>query len=316
MISFKNILVAVDFSEPSKNAVRYGLALAEQFKAGLILTHIVPESSALTYAFPTELPEVEKQQYGKAQREIQGLVTSEHAGGLNVRTIVKTGRIEEDLLGLVKTEGVDLMIMGTHGRRNVGRWFIGSVTEHMLRKVSVPLLTVSHVEKEGHATAPVPLQRILYTTDLCESSSSGLKYAIELAKAPGARLTVMHVVDCEERISWAPAFIGSLEGERAKLLEVMREKLNELIAKEKVSGVDIATIVLEGKPFRKIVQIAEERGMDIVILNLHSKTTVERALLGSTAERVVRLARTPVLSVPLASSVQDQLAGGGNAHAL
>jgi nucleotide-binding universal stress UspA family protein len=56
--------------------------------------------------------------------------------------------------------------------------------------------------------------------------------------------------------------------------------------------------------------------MDIVILNLQGKSTVERALLGSTAERVVRLARTPVLSVPLASSVQDQLAGGGNAQAL
>ena len=58
--------------------------------------------------------------------------------------------------------------------------------------------------------------------------------------------------------------------------------------------------MVDGKPFRKIVEIAEERGMDIIVSNLQSKSMPERALLGSTAERVVRLARTPVLGVPVA----------------
>jgi nucleotide-binding universal stress UspA family protein len=172
----------------------------------------------------------------------------------------------------------------------------------MLRKVPVPLLTVSHVEAEEHAIGFVSLKRILYATDLSESLNTGLTYAVEVARRTGARLTVMHVVDYEDRMLWGPALIAHLEGERAKLVQELRERLSELIAREKLPGVAIDAMVVEGKPFRKIVEIAEERGMDIIVLNLQSKSMLERALLGSTAERVVRLARTPVLSVPVAAT--------------
>jgi nucleotide-binding universal stress UspA family protein len=160
MISFKNILIPVDFSEPSKKALTYGLTLAGQFNANLLLAHIVPESTALMYAFPTRLPEVEKEQYIKAKQEIENLAPAEHAAKVNLRTIVKIGNIEEALLAIVKDEGIDLVVMGTHGRRDFGRWFIGSVTEHMLRNVPAPVLTVSHIEAEKHPIGLVSLKRI------------------------------------------------------------------------------------------------------------------------------------------------------------
>ena len=151
MISLKKILVPVDFSEPSKKAVTYGLTLAGQFNASLILAHIVPESSALLYAIPTQLLEIEKEQYAKAAAEIRNLVPSEYPSKVNLQTIVKIGNIEQELLGIVREESIDVVVMGTHGRRHLSRWFIGSVTEHMLRHVPVPVLTVSHVEAEKHA---------------------------------------------------------------------------------------------------------------------------------------------------------------------
>lgn len=298
MISFKKILVPVDFSEPSKKALTYGFTLATQFNSQLLITHIVPESSALMYAFPTEMWKVEKEQHEKARREIDTLVRAEYASKLNLQTIIKIGSIEGELLGIVTDEAVDLVVMGTHGRRNLGRWFIGSVTEHLLRKVPAPVLTVSHVGSEEHAVGLVSLKQILYATDFSESSTAGLKYAIELARGTGARLTVMHVVDHDDRILWGPALITHLENERAKLVQEIRKKLAELIAREKPPDIEIEPLVVEGKSFRKIVEVAEQRGMDIIVLNLQSKSMLERALLGSTAERVVRLARTPVLSVP------------------
>jgi nucleotide-binding universal stress UspA family protein len=79
MISLNKILVPVDFSEPSRKAVTYGLSLAEQFNGRLILAHIVPESTALLYAFPTELHEVEKNQYVRAEYEIENLVPADRA---------------------------------------------------------------------------------------------------------------------------------------------------------------------------------------------------------------------------------------------
>ena len=299
MISLKKILVPVDFSEPSKKAVTYAITLAEQFEARLILAHIVPQSTALLYAFPTELPEVEKDQYATAKHEIGKLVPVERAARLNLQTIVKIGNIEAELLGIVNDEAVDLVVLGTRGRRQLARWFIGSVTEHMLRKVSVPVLTVSHVEPEKHAIGFASLKRILYATDLSESSSAGLYYAIELARACKAQLTVLHAVDDDDRTLWGPAWVAHFD--RDKLLEESRRKLDELVAPEKAPELQIEKLVVEGKPFRKIIEVADQSGMDIIILNLQSKSVLERALLGSTAERVVRLARTPVLSVPIGS---------------
>jgi len=300
MISLKKILVPVDFSEPSKKAVTYGLTLARQFSASLVLAHIVQESSALMYAIPTQLLEIEKERYAKAAAAIRTLVPSEYASKLNLQRIVKIGDIEKELLGIVNDESVDLVVMGTHGRRNLGRWFIGSVTEHMLRHVPVPVLTVSHVEAEELPIRLVPMDRILYATDLAESSSIGLKYAIELARGVGAQLTVMHVVDDEDRMLWGPAVIAYLD--RLKVVEELRKKLDHLVKQEQ-PGVQIQTLLVEGKPFRKIVEIAEDRSIDIIVLNLQSKSMVERALLGSTAERVVRTAHIPVLSIPVAGRI-------------
>jgi nucleotide-binding universal stress UspA family protein len=296
VISLKKILVPVDFSEPSKKAVTYGLSLAEQFNARLILAHIVPESTALLYAFPTELPDVEKDQYAKAKYEIEKLVPSDRAANSNLVTIVKVGHVEAELLGIVNDEGVDLVVLGTHGRRRIGRWFIGSVTEHLLRNVPVSVLTVSHVELEKHAIGFVSLKRILYTTDLSESSSIGLHYAIELARMGGAQVQVVHVVDDEDWVSWGPALLAVFD--RMKLVQQARRKLDDLVDREKPEGIQIEKSVVEGKPFIKILEIAERGGFDLIVLNLQSKGVLERALLGSTAERVIRGAHIPVLSIP------------------
>ena len=298
MISLKNILVPVDFSEPSKKAVTYGLTLAGQFDASLILAHIVPESTALMYAFPTYLPEIEGDQYGRAKQEIDNLLAAEHSARLNLRTIVKIGNVEKDLLGIVQDEGIDLVVMGTHGRRHLRRWFIGSVTEHMLRNVPVPVLTVSHVEEDKRAIGLSSLKRILYATDLSESSSIGMEYAVALARAAGAQLTVLHVIDEQDRMLWGPALVAYLD--RAKLAEERRHSLDDFIKQQKVPDVTAEAVTLEGKPFRRIVEFAEVQSIDMIVLNLQSKGIVERALLGSTAERVVRLAHAPVLSIPVA----------------
>ena len=120
MIQFKKILVPTDFSEPSKKAMTYGLTLSVQFNARVIVAHIVPESSALTYAFPTETFDIEREQEQKARREIASLVPPEYADRFDVQTIVKIGNIEKALLDIVNDERVDLVVMGTHGRNYLG----------------------------------------------------------------------------------------------------------------------------------------------------------------------------------------------------
>ena len=143
------------------------------------------------------------------------------------------------------------------------------------------------------------LKRILYATDLPDNSSNGLRYAIELARTLRAALTVLHAVDHANVIYWAGATAGYLQEQLTKLVHERRRALRELVAHEGSAGMEIETLVVEGKPFEKILSVAEERGIDIIVLNLQSKGMLERAFIGSTAERVVRLAHIPVLSVPV-----------------
>jgi nucleotide-binding universal stress UspA family protein len=297
MISFEKILIPVDFSEPSKNALKYGLTLASQFNAKVIVAHIVPESSALQYAFPTETSRVERHQEDEALHAVQELLASSHVPSIDVRTVVKTGIIGIELLQLVKDEDVRLVVMGTHGRRKLGRWFIGSIAEGLLRQVPVPILTVSHVGADAPPLGLISLKRILYATDLAESTNAGLKTAVALARGIGAQLTVMHSVHYPDRILWAPKS-ATFDDERLEALNEMSKRIGEVSEEVRGPRIPIDTVVVAGKPFEKILEVATERSADIIVINLQSKGTFERAFLGATAERVVRLAPVPVLSIP------------------
>lgn len=295
MISIQKILVPVDFSGPSKNAFTYGLTLAREFKAKLIVAHVVPESSTLAYAFPADMLAAEQSQKKMATEELKALVERDNAAGVDLETTVRVGQIGGELLGIVKEELIDLIVMGTHGRRHLGRWFLGSVTEQMLRKVPVPVLTVSgsgdgeHVP-QSHMTS---MKRILFAADLPEWSP-GMAYAIEMARRPDAELTIVHVV---EYLNLMYAAAASVE-ERNQRLEDMRYRFGEFVAREKPSGTRVETRILDGKPYKEILQVAEDGKMEMIVLNIQGKGILERAFLGSTAERVVRLAQIPVLSVP------------------
>ena len=114
-------------------------------------------------------------------------------------------------------------------------------------------------------------------------------------------MTVVHVIDDGDFWFWGPAFLAYLD--RDKLAQQAGKKLDDLIGQEQSSGIKIEGLIVEGKPFRKIIEIAEDRGMDLIVLNLQSKGVLERALLGATAERVVRVAHTPVLCIPQANQI-------------
>lgn len=109
-----------------------------------------------------------------------------------------------------------------------------------------------------------------------------------------------HVVDHANFILLSGTASGYLESARKKWVESVKKKLDELVTREKTPEMEIQAVVLEGKPYEQILQFSQDRGMDIIVLNLQSKGMLDRAFLGSTAERVVRLAYVPVLSVPVA----------------
>jgi hypothetical protein len=112
-------------------------------------------------------------------------------------------------------------------------------------------LTVSHVDVEKHAIGLVSLKRILYATDLGESSPAGLKYAVELSRRARARLTMVHALYYADANLWAPGGIPDFEDERLRLIEEMCKKTADLLGQDKLKEMPIEMLVVAGKPFEK-----------------------------------------------------------------
>jgi nucleotide-binding universal stress UspA family protein len=300
-----NVLVPVDFSDASRKAVRYGAVLALKSGARLTVAHIVPSFAAFNYAFPGDTYEFEKKAYAEAREQLPREIPAEFGAKLDTQSIVKGGDVRDELLAIVKEEHVDMVVMGTHGRRHIERFFLGSTTESMLRRLPVPVLTVSYQASADRPSSPfeVPFRRILYATDFSGPSKDGLHYCADLARAFGAELHLLHVMDLRD----ASAFDDEAE---------IRRNLNERL-KQEASGVRLqaATEVVRGTPHHEILKYGERVKADLLVINLQSKSLLDRAILGATAERVIRCSPIPVLSIPVGAAdrngkTSEQTAGG------
>jgi len=144
------------------------------------------------------------------------------------------------------------------------------------------------------------ITKILAPTDFSELSQAGVRSALELAKVVKAEVTVYHVVNLgelkltgggsEERL---PPFPHPVRTYREAMSRFMKTHFADLTADVKVHEK-----VEMGIAEKNIVNLAEEQGMDLIVISTHGRTGVSHMLLGSVTEKVVRLARCPVLSIP------------------
>ncbi|MGQ4808147.1 hypothetical protein NKDENANG_01514 [Candidatus Entotheonellaceae bacterium PAL068K] len=143
-------------------------------------------------------------------------------------------------------------------------------------------------------------QDILVPTDFGQGSRAGLEHALDSLGSADGRVSVLHIIDqrfMEQTLSLFP------DEQRSTLLARLREQAQkqyaELIKGLAIGNVDMALICVEGLPFLKIVQLARELAVDMIVMTAHrGPANFEKFLFGSTAERVLRMAPCPVLIVP------------------
>lgn len=145
MVAIRRILVPTDFSEPAEAALRYAKALAEEFGSTLHLMHVVPEP--YIYPWGTEIstmPLVDLLTSSETQAADRLKTLVDDTGPLRgrVKTITAIGTPVDKILQQVADDGIDLVVMGTHGRGAVGHLLLGSVAERIVRRSPVPVLTV------------------------------------------------------------------------------------------------------------------------------------------------------------------------------
>jgi len=298
-MSIKNILVPVDFSPPSRLAVNHAISLARIFRAKLTLMHVVEAPSGFARPVTAETAVIARDHGAQAVRMMSALVGSEDQDDLDLQIVTRSGNIRAQILSVIDEQSADVVVMGTHGRGLFGRWFIGSITEGLLRNTSIPILTVCR------ATKPVSLTRILFATDLWESSTETFDYVLELARASQSELTILHVLD-KQNLTYGDTEMFVYTGEPN--LEEAKAKLSQFVARAAEKEVKAEAIAVEGVAAEEVLKAADRSEADLIVVTVQKKGFVERVLLGTTAEFVIREANVPVLSIPaaVASGKEDR----------
>jgi len=152
MKTIHNILVATDFSEPSEAALLYGQALAARFGATLHVLHITQNIYISTLGaenYAAIAPELQQQIESDARKRLEELlVDSDKSGPPTVPAVLTSPSPAFAIIDYAKDHGIDLIVMGTHGRGAVTHLLMGSVAERVVRLAPCPVLTVRHHEHD------------------------------------------------------------------------------------------------------------------------------------------------------------------------
>jgi nucleotide-binding universal stress UspA family protein len=142
------------------------------------------------------------------------------------------------------------------------------------------------------------IRSILVPVDFSEGSSTATRYAAELATQVGAKIELLNVYGLPMVTSPDGSFMVTPEIV-TKLSADAQEAVDKIAAELREGGAGVATRVTEGAPHEEITRRALEGGFDLVVMGTHGRTGLRHFLIGSTAERVVRTSKVPVLTVPL-----------------
>jgi nucleotide-binding universal stress UspA family protein len=151
MIALKHILVATDFGEPADAALSYGRELARTYHATLHVLHIVDDVYLRLGgdAYVAVLPDLQRDAELAAQQRLDALLVDNDPTPLPVRKVTLTSAAAASaIVDYAKANEIDLIVVGTHGRRAVAHLLMGSVAERVVRSAPCPVLTVRHPEHE------------------------------------------------------------------------------------------------------------------------------------------------------------------------
>lgn len=143
-LGIRTILVPIDFSVHSKNALKYAVPIAEQFGAALHLVYVVePTIYPADLGFgQVVLPGVEDELREKGAEELQGLIEREIGTRVKASSAVRTGNPHQEILAEAEDRNVDMIVVATHGHSGVEHMLFGSTADRIVKRAHCPVLTI------------------------------------------------------------------------------------------------------------------------------------------------------------------------------
>jgi nucleotide-binding universal stress UspA family protein len=147
-IRLQRILVPVDFSDASKNALKYAVALAKQFQATLLLLHVVEFNFVGSDLGAVELSQLEAEMQDNAEKQLATWAHQETSGWVSAEPLVSSGRPYSVIVETAQEQNMDLIIIATHGHSSLAHVLLGSTVERVVRYAPCPVLVVRQPERE------------------------------------------------------------------------------------------------------------------------------------------------------------------------
>jgi nucleotide-binding universal stress UspA family protein len=302
-LSIQNILVPIDFSQMSVQAIESAKQLARRFGASIHLAHVhefsyaadfVPSASPIVpFSFMPYEHDIDQ----ALRKELESVA---HDCGLSsARCHVLTGAPPfDEICRLAQTIPADLIIMPTHGRTGLKHVFLGSTAERIVQHALCPVLVTRRNSAQSNNGSRFTMRTILVPVDFSSCSREGLEYAVSFANEFGAKIILLHTT----YLGYIYSSEGTVIYDIPALQEAARQKaerqMREIVRSINFGGVKYETVLTEGSPVLDICAFAKDHGVDLIITSTHGLTGWNHILIGSIAEQVVRHAPCSVLVVP------------------
>jgi nucleotide-binding universal stress UspA family protein len=264
-----SLLVCTDGSAASQGAVEAALVLARRWSSRLLLLQVLEYNPGFASLAIDSIKEWEEE----ARKGLHILGNRARALGLEADIMIRQGEAAHRVI-LAETEKhrPDLIIMGRRGRSDLASVLMGSVTARVVAASSVKVLIVPR-------KAPLTFQRLLVAHDGSPCSNGAWREALAMSRDRFCYLLAVAVARKAGAIPQFQELMGKLQGEADR------------------QGIPLDALVLQGIPEAAILQAAEARGADLLILGSRGRSGLSRFLLGSVAEQVIGKANCPVLVV-------------------
>jgi nucleotide-binding universal stress UspA family protein len=290
---YGHLLCPVDFSDVSRAALEWALGFARETGARLTLLHVI-DTRVFSVGNLVAVPGSVRQMREKAEEVLTAWRHDLDFG--NARVEVVDGVPADAIVSSAHENEVDLVVMATSGLGGFQKLLLGSVTEKVLHRMRVPLLTLSPKVVEGELKAFVRPRTVVMALDLGEDSPTVIRHGVWLAEHYRARLVAVHAVPIpsvlldDRTLQMVPVEeLVTIEG---FLVEERRKKLVAMLPRVET---DVDIVVTVGPPFDVLRALARERSADLMVMGAGGWGPARLLWLGSTSHKMVRSAECPVL---------------------
>jgi nucleotide-binding universal stress UspA family protein len=298
MLQLQKILFPTDFSKCAEQALAHAVFLAEKYKAEINVLHVVTLFNDQPGIIRNEINETEetiRKLEEIAENQLNKVVNTKSSDEIKIITAMEREvSAAPAILEYASDNNIDLIVMGTHGRRGLGHVLLGSAAEEVVRLAPCPVFTIRELKE------PKPVKQvnnILVPIDFSNHSQKALAYASEIAQSYNAQLQVIHIIEETMHPAFSVTGKSSIFDLVPGIKDDSRKRAEKMIKKFVSDKVKTKIFVQGGRAANDIIKFAKENSTDLIVIATHGLTGLEHMLLGSVTEKVVRMAHCPVFTV-------------------